>query len=338
MNNSSRLSKSTIIGIFCFVLFLGSIFSFCRRPLDERVIKLAHGLDITHPVHIAMEFMSERLKTKSGGILDVQIYPNQQLGDERQCLELLQIGSIGMTKVSAAVMEGFVPAYKVLSLPYIFRDREHSFQVLDGPVGRELLLQGEKFWLRGLGYYDAGSRSFYTKTKPIHSPADLKGLKIRVQSSNTSVNMIQCLGGAATPIAWGELYTALQGGVVDGAENNPPSFYLSHHYEVCKYYTLNEHTTIPDVLLIGKRIWDSLSSREKIWLQDAVDESINFQRKIWAEAEKEALRAVAAAGIEIIHPDKKIFADRVKAMYEAHQADDEIYAYIDRIRAYGQKE
>lgn len=337
MNNSCRLGKNSISGIICFVLVIGSFFSYCRPVPDQRVIKLAHGLDVTHPVHIAMEFMAVRVQASSGGTLQVQIYPNQQLGDERQCLELLQIGSIDMTKVSAAVMEGFVPAYKVLSLPYIFQDREHSFQVLDGPVGRDLLLRGEKFWLRGLGYYDAGSRSFYTKTRAIRSPADLKGLKIRVQSSNTSVNMIQQLGGAATPIAWGELYTALQGGVVDGAENNPPSFYLSHHYEVCKYYTLNEHTTIPDVLLIGKRIWDLLSPREQEWLQDAVDESIVYQRKIWAEAEQEALRAVAAAGIEIIQPDKKLFADKVQEMYQAFQKDEEINSYIDRIRAYGQK-
>jgi tripartite ATP-independent transporter DctP family solute receptor len=237
-----------------------------------------------------------------------------------------------MTKVSASVMENFAPSYKVLSLPYIFKDRNHAYQVLDGEIGNKLLLEGQKFWLRGLTFYDAGYRSFYTKDKPIYGPDDLRGLKIRVQPSNTAMNMVSAFGGSPTPISWGELYTALQQGVVDGAENNPPSFYFSRHYEVCKYYSLNEHTAVPDVLLISTVIWDKLTDEEKDWLQKAARSSAQFQRKLWLESEKFCLSEVEKAGVEIIHPDKEAFASRVQGIYDSYKDNSEIFELIKEIR------
>ncbi len=300
---------------------------------QQRRIKLAHGLDTSHPVHRGMEYLAERVAQKSAGRLQVDIYPSQQLGTERQTLELLQIGSIGMTKVSAAVLENFAPKLKVFSLPYIFTSRAQSYAVLDGPIGRELLLQPQRYWLRGLTYYDAGSRSFYTKDRPVRTPADLQGLKIRVQPSVTAMNMVRAFGGSPTPIAWGELYTSLQQGVVDGAENNPPSFYFSRHYEVCKYYSLNEHTLVPDVLLISTTVWQRLSSLEQQWLQQAADESAVYQRRLWAQAEQEALAAVAAAGVEILRPDIGPFAEKVSALHAEYQSDPELFDLIQRIKA-----
>jgi tripartite ATP-independent transporter DctP family solute receptor len=237
-----------------------------------------------------------------------------------------------MTKVSASIMEGFVPKYKVLTLPYIFKNREHTFNVLDGEIGRELLLSSEEYWLRGLTFYDAGSRSFYTKDKPILTPDDLRGLKIRVMKSPTAVNMIRAMGGSPTPISWGELYTALQGGVVDGAENNPPSLYTSHHYEVCKYYSLDEHTTIPDVLLISTVIWNQLTPEEQDWLQEAAEESAKHQHILWAESEKESFEAMQKAGVEILYPDKEPFAERVAVLFDEYKSDTEIWDLIQRIR------
>ena len=319
---------------FLFFLFLPLFFlSSCKQSDKTRVLKLAHGLDINHPVHKGMVYMAEKVKEKSGGAMEIQIYPSGQLGPERTCVELLQIGSLDITKVSAAVMEGFAPNYRVLGLPYIFRNKEHAHKVLDGEIGKDLLLEGEKFWLRGLCFYDAGSRSFYTKEKPIQTPDDLKGLKIRVMKSNTAVNMIKSFGGSPTPISWGELYTALQGGVVDGAENNPPSFYLSHHYEVCKFYSLNEHTAVPDVLLISTHIWRKLNDQEKKWLQEAADESIIEQRKFWEESVKEALEEVKKAGVKILYPDKKPFSEKVQTMYDEYVSEKELYTYIKRIQA-----
>lgn len=316
-----------VLSLSSFVLLTS-----CGNISDTRIIKLAHGLDVNHSVHKAMVKMGEDLVEISGGKIKIEIYPSQQLGTERECIELLQIGSLDMTKVSVGVMENFAPKMKVFGLPFLFRDRAHSFKVLDGPIGQELLDEGTKYWIKGLGYYDAGSRSFYTKDKPINSPSDLKGLKIRVMESVTAMNMINSLGGSATPISWGELYTSLQQGVVDGAENNPPSFYLSRHYEVCKYYSLDEHTVLPDVLIIGTHLWDRLSDQEKKWLKQAVDSSVVYQRKLWAEAEKEALEEVQKAGVKIIYPDKTLFSNEVKDVYSELENNQEMSQIIKRIQ------
>jgi len=286
----------------------------CAQKNDVTVLKLGHALDTGHAVHKGMVYMGERLEYYSGGKMKLEIYPSGQLGSERELVELLQIGSLAMTKVSSSPLESFVPEMKIFSLPYVFRDKAHYEKVLASDIGKSLLLAPEKVRLRGMGYYDAGSRSFYTTEKAIRTPADLKGLKIRVQKSETSVQMIAAMGGAATPISWGELYTALQQGVVDGAENNPPSLYLSRQYEVCKYYTLDEHTAVPDILLMSLHIWESLTPEQQGWLQQAVDDSVIYQRELWEKASNDALAAIEASGVEIIRPDKAPFMAAVADM------------------------
>ncbi|MFM1877266.1 MAG: hypothetical protein RLZZ241_132 [Bacteroidota bacterium] len=314
-----------------FLVFTCLLNMSCNSVQEHKTIKLAHSLGVTHSVHRAMVKMGDDLSKISGGKLTLEIYPSQQLGTERECIELLQIGSLDMTKVSVGVLENFAPKMKVLGLPYLFRDRAHSFRALDGPIGKELLEDGTKYWLKGLGYYDAGSRSFYTKDRPISTPSDLKGLKIRVMESTTAMTMINTLGGAATPISWGELYTSLQQGVVDGAENNPPSFYLSRHYEVCKYYALDEHTVLPDVLIIGTHLWNALNTQEKQWLQQAVDASVTYQRELWAISEKEALEAVKNAGVTVLYPDKSVFAQQVSTIYTNLESDTQLHDLVQRI-------
>lgn len=316
---------------FLLVILLAGGINSCSKIQNSKTLRLGHGLDVSHSVHKAMVKMGEDLARISGGKLKLEIYPSQQLGTERQCLELLQIGSLDMTKVSVGVLENFAPKMKVLGLPFLFRDRQHAFNVLDGPIGQQLLDDGEKYWLKGLGYYDAGSRSFYTK-KPIRTPEDLKGQKIRVMESVTAMDMVRGLGGSPTPISWGELYTALQQGVVDGAENNPPSFYLSRHYEVCKFYTLNEHTVLPDVLLAGTHLWEKLSKEEQNWLKQAVETSVVYQRKLWLVAENEALEAVQEAGVEIIRPDKTLFSDKIKDSYNKYKEDPDLFDLIQKIQ------
>ncbi|MCK5820266.1 MAG: TRAP transporter substrate-binding protein [Bacteroidales bacterium] len=321
-----------MINRLAIFLFSSIILISCSTE-SQKILILAHGLDTKHAVHQAMVYMTEQLEELSDGQLTTRIYPSQQLGTERQCLELLQIGSVDITKVSAAVMEGFAPAYKVLSIPYIFQNREHAYAVQDGQIGQTILESGQKFWLRGLCFYDSGSRSFYTKDRPILKPEDLEGMKIRVMSSPTSIEMVKLIVGAATPISWGELYTALQGGVVDGAENNPPSFYLSHHYEVCKYYSINEHTSIPDVMLISTHTWNKLNKKEKEWLTIAVNRSKEYQRKLWKKSEEESLQAVKDAGVEVSYPDKKPFMEKVKPLKEQYKKDPELKAIIEAIDA-----
>lgn len=289
----------------------------CSRDDDSISLKLAHTLDQQHAVHKAMVYMNERLVEISDGKMNIDIYPSGQLGSERELMELLQIGSLAMTKVSTSPMEGFVPEMKVFNLPYVFRDKDHFWKVLEGDIGKSLLLAGESVHLRGMAYFDAGSRSFYTNEKPVHKPQDLNGLKIRVQNSQTAIRMVNTLGGSATPVNWGELYTALQQGVVDGAENNPPSFYTSKHYEVSKFYTLDEHTYVPDIMLISTYVWNKLSPQEQDWLQQAMDEAVVFQRQLWEQSTQEALTEVEKAGVEIIRPDKTPFMDGVSELHES---------------------
>lgn len=316
MNRSSALRRALLpLAVLAALLAAG-----CGAQRDVKVIKLAHGLDPKHSVHQGMVFLAQRLAEKSGGKLRVDVYSSGQLGSERECLELVQLGGLAMTKVSASVLEGFAPEFKVFGLPYLFRDEAHKNAVLAGPIGREILLAPQSKFMRGLCYYDSGSRSFYTK-KPIRTPDDLKGLKIRVQESPMAFALIRAFGASATPISFGELYTALQQGVVDGAENNPPSFHLARHYEVCKFYTLDEHTSVPDVVVVGTHVWNSLTPQEQQWLQEAADESAVYQHKLWATSSEESLAAVAKAGVEIIRPDKAAFAAKVAELHEEARKD-----------------
>ena len=320
--------KSLILILSAIGFFLG-----CQNETEVKTLRLGHVLDVQHPVHKAMVILGEELEKNSGGKMTVRIYPSGQLGGERECLELLQIGSLDVTKVSAAVVENFIPEYKVFGIPYIFRDRAHTFSVFDGKIGQELLQKGEKFRLRGLTFYDAGSRSFYMKDTPVNTPSDLINKKIRVQKSNMAVAMVNSLGGSPTPISFGELYTALQQGVVDGAENNPPSFYTSKHYEVCKYYSIDEHSAIPDVLLIGIETWDRLNEEERGWLRDAVKTSTKVQRELWAASEKESIDAVKAAGVEVVYPDKSEFRERTKDIQNTFKDSPEMMKLINAIKS-----
>ena len=323
-------AKAKVLAPFFIIILVFWLTTGCGGEGKVEILKLAHALDVTHPVHKAMVFMAEKVAEKSAGQMRVDIYPSGQLGAERELIELLQIGSLAMTKVSTSPMESFVPEMKIFSLPFVFRNEQHLWKVLNSNIGKRLLLAGQNYYLRGLCYFDAGSRSFYTKDVPIHSPVDLKGLKIRVQKSATSVKMVQALGGSATPISWGELYTALQQGVVDGAENNPPSFYLSRHYEVCKYYVLDEHTSVPDILLMSTKVWNDLSVKQQQWLQEAVEQAVEYQRRLWKEASDHALNEVQAAGVQIIYPDKAPFREAVVEMHESYRGT-EIYSLLKKI-------
>lgn len=302
-----------------------------QRSGREMTLKLSHGLDVTHPVHKAMVFMAERVKENSAGRLSIEIYPNEQLGSERENLEQLQLGSLAMTKTSSGPMESFVPAMKVFGLPYLFRDSEHMWKVLKGEIGRELLQAGESKGLKGLCYFDAGARSFYTVRKPIQVPEDLQGMKIRVMKSEMCLRMIQAMGGSPTPIDWGELYTSLQQGVVDGAENNPPSFVTARHYEICKYYSLDEHVRLPDVLLISTVVWNKLPPEDQQILSEAAREAVEYQRELWNEVEQSSLTKAREAGVTILHPDKEPFRESVQSLWQEFE-DTEIGRLAQRIQ------
>ncbi|WP_405269757.1 TRAP transporter substrate-binding protein [Cellulophaga sp. Ld12] len=312
-----------------FSLFITS----CKEESGTKTLYLAHTLPQTHPVHKGILKFQESLDKKSNGTLKIKIFPDGQLGSEREVLELLQIGSVAITKVSAATMSNFVPEYHVLGIPYLFRDKEHQFDVLEGPIGKSILEKGSKFYLRGLCYYDAGSRSFYTSNKAIRTPDDLKGLKIRVMNNQMAINMVNAMGGSATPMAYGELYTAIQQGVVDGAENNPPSFVSSNHFEVSKYYTLDQHSAVPDVLLISTKYWEKLTDQEKIWVQEAAEESSEAEKKYWNDSVEESMKIATEAGVEIIIPEKSLFAEKSKSVLEEFEKENpDLSSLIEQIK------
>jgi len=292
------------------------VFSGCGGDSGVVTLKMAHGLAPSHPVHKAMEFMAQRALEKSDSTLVIDIYPSEQLGNEKETLEKLQIGAIALTKVSSSMLESFLDEYKVFAMPYLFRDDMHRWKVLNGEIGKRILASGEKLKLKGLVYYDAGYRSFYTVAKPILHPDDLAGLKIRTQQSPMAIKLIQALGGSATPISWGELYTSLQQGVVDGAENNPPSLFTSNHYEVCTHYSLDEHTSVPDVVLINTQAWNRLSELHKTALMEAAEESVAYQRELWAAFVKDSMDKMTAAGLQVYRPDKTPFRERVQSLWQ----------------------
>lgn len=273
------------------------------RDVDVTVLRLGHGLNTNHPVHQGMEKLAQEMLARTDGQVRIVIYPNEQLGSERESLELLQLGALDMTKASSAVLEAFQEEYKVFGLPFLFNSGDHMWQVLEGPIGRQILESGRDRNLLGLCYYDAGARSFYTRQTPIREPADLRGLNIRVQQSEMAMKMVRALGGSPTPVSWGELYSALQQGIVDGAENNPPSFFSSNHYQASRYFSRNEHLRLPDVLLIQSRRFDNLSEAHQQAFIEALAVSVAFQREIWQRAETEAIQAVKAAGVEVIEFD-----------------------------------
>lgn len=294
---------------------------------------LAHTLPVSHPVHRGIEVFARAVDSLSAGTLQIEIFPDGQLGSEREVLELLQIGAIPLTKVSAATMANFAPAYEVLGVPYLFRDEDHLFRVLRGDIGRDVLAAGQDQLLRGLAFYTAGTRSFYTTRGPVRTPADLRGQKVRVMNHALSVDLVNALGASATPMAYGELYTALQQGVVDGAENNAPSYVTSGHYEVAPYFTLDEHTSLPDVLVVSTTYFEALTPEQRDYLSTAAQLSVPAQRRFWAEAVAADLATARAAGVEVLTPDKAAFRAAAAPVVEAFANTPARRALVARIRA-----
>lgn len=313
---------------FIFLLLTGIS---CTNENAVQTIILAHSLPTSHPVHQAIQYFADEIEKSSDGELFVKIYPNSQLGSEREVLELVQIGSVGITKVSAGAMANFTPKYKVLGIPYLFRDEDHGWAVLEGEIGQEILDSGAEYMLKGLTFYDAGTRSFYTKNKPIRTADDVKGMKLRVMDDPLAIEMVKLLGGSATPMSFGELYTALQQGVVDGAENNSPSVVSSNHFEVCKYYSLDRHTMLPDVLVISTSVWNSLTEEQQGWVQEAALKSLVEEKKLWNAAVEKDMKFLEEQGMEIIEPDMESFRKATQPIKDKLRTDPKIGDLINRI-------
>lgn len=307
--------KNLVFIIFVVSMMTGILLH--ANIVQERRLVLAHNINVDHPVHRGLVDFSKELQRLSSSRIKVQIYPNGQLGQEREVLELLQTGAIAFSKVSSSNLENFSKIWSVINLPYIFRSKEHHFKVLDGEVGEILLDKLKESRLQGLTFYDAGARSFYAK-KPILHPTDIEGMKIRVMGSQSSISMMNAMGGLATPMAYGEVYTGLQQNVIDGAENNVFALTTKKHGEVAKHYSLDEHAMMPDVLVASLETWKTLNDQEKKWVRAAAKFSRGKQREYWAnEVDSEMEKIQKEMDVKVHYPKKEAFIERVAPLHES---------------------
>jgi tripartite ATP-independent transporter DctP family solute receptor len=299
----------------------------------EIVLRLADVWNEGYPAMYGNIEFKRVVEEMSNGRIVVEIYGGGQLGDEKETIEQVQFGALDMTRISISPLTEFYKPLSVLILPYIYRDTEHMFSVLDGEIGDELAEGLTEEGFVPLAWYDAGSRSFYNSIKEVHTIDDLAGMKIRVQESEMMMGMVEAVGASATPMAFTEVYSALQTGVIDGAENNFPSYKDTSHYEVAKYYTLDEHTKAPELIVMSTITYDKLSDEDKEIIAKAGIAAEIVEREKWEEYESECREVVEAAGTIITTidaPTKQEFQDAVKPLYTAY---DEYSELIDRIIA-----
>ena len=340
-------SKSNlIVGLLIGAVIASGLFALTLNKKEEsggaagsskkRDLKIAHNLPVDHPVHQGIQHFADRLKALSGGQINCIIYPTGQLGNETVCLERMQSGTLDFAKVSTAPVSNFVPVMNVFSLPYLFDNDEHYWQTLNGEVGKDLLdriqtnADGENSGLVGICYFDAGSRNFYSK-EPITKPSDLRGKTVRVMRDPVAIAMIEAMGGNPSPMAFGELYSALQQGNVQAAENNPPSFVQSKHLEVCDHFSFDHHSRIPDIFLSSAILWDKLSDQEKEWVRTAARDASSYQRKLWKAGNDKALKTMAEKGIKIHTPPLKPFQDASAPVIKQFAKGD-VADYFQKIR------
>ncbi|MEG9476754.1 TRAP transporter substrate-binding protein [Mannheimia sp. HC-2023] len=324
-------TKKTLLSTsLATVLSLGLAFSASAKT----TLKLNHNNDKTHPVHISMQKMADEVKELTNGEVVIRVYPNSQLGTQRESIELLQAGSLDMAKSNASEMESFEPTYGAFNIPYLFHNVDHYYTALKDPeVGQKILEASQGKGFLGLTYYDGGARSFYAN-KEIRTPADLKGLKVRVQPSPSAVKMMELLGGSATPLAYGELYTALQQKVVDAAENNETALTLARHGEVSKIFSQDEHTMIPDVLLISEKTWAKLTPEQQKAIKTAANNSMMSHKDLWAKMiEEEKKKAQEQMGVKFITVEKQPFIDATKPMKDEAKANPAIGSLVEKIDA-----
>ena len=289
------------------------------RAAPEKIIvlKIASVLPADHPSSKALEFFKTRLAEISNGTMEVQLFLNSQLGDTTESIQNCQGGNIQIVFASTAPLSQFVPEFNALGMPYIYRDKAHEFAVVDGEIGRKLADNLEEFSLHKLCYFDAGSRNLMTKKGPITKPEDLKGLKIRVMPSKVMIDSINALGASAVPMSQGEVYGALQTGVLDGWENNPPTALSFKMYETgCVYYAWTRHLSVPDMLLINRDFYQKLSDEQQVLLEKIAVETVAKQRQLWKENENDAVTKLKEQGMKFNEVELTAFSSLIEPVYQ----------------------
>lgn len=285
-----------------------------------------------YPTVQAVRHMGELLTKATNGRHSIKVYAKSTLGNEKDTIEQTKLGAIAMTRVNVAPMNNICAATMVPTMPFLFRSTDHLRRVLDGLIGDEILKNCEAQGFVGLAFYDSGARSIYSVKKPVRTLADAKGMKVRVQQSDLWVSLLEAMGANATPMPYGEVYTALKTGLVDAAENNYPSYESSRHFEVAKFYNKTEHSMAPEILLFSKKLWDTLTADDQKALRATAKESVIYMRKLWDEREAASLAKVRAEGAQIIEVDKVGFQNAMKPVYEKFLKDPKLQDMVNRIK------
>ena len=286
-----------------------------------------------YPTVQALRFMGRLVAERSHGEYMIRVFHSNQLGEEKETIEQTRVGAIDLNRTNVALIGSFVPSMNVLAMPFLFRSIDHLHKVLDGPIGKEILSSFEPYGFVGLAFFDSGARSIYNTVRPVRSLADMKGLRIRVQQSPLMVNMIKALGAEPVELPYGQVLTGLATKLIDGAENNWPSYVTTDHYKYAGYYTLTEHTMSPEVLVMSKKAWDSLSPEGQAMFRQAAQEASQFMRTKWTELEERSRRQAEAAGITIISDfDRKPFEAAMADVHKEIASDPTLNDLIQRIR------
>jgi tripartite ATP-independent transporter DctP family solute receptor len=301
---------------------LGLIGGRARAADQKSVFKASDVHPEGYPTVQAVENMGKNLEAATGGRLSIQMYASMQLGGEKEAIEQAQVGALQLARVSVGALGPVVDDLNVFNLPFLFRSTEHMEKIIDGPIGQELLdkvSNNSNTRLIGLAWMDAGARNLYDTKKPIKSIDDLKGLKVRVMGNPMFVDMMNALGGNGVAMGYDQVFSALQTGVVDGAENNPPSFVFDNHYQVAKYYTLTEHLIVPEILVFSRATWDGLAPDDQALIKKLAREAQMDERQLWKKVEADAMAKMKASGIEVdTVADKAPFQTAVKPVWDKY--------------------
>jgi tripartite ATP-independent transporter DctP family solute receptor len=286
-----------------------------------------------YPTVQALRYMGRVIAEKSGGRHQIRVFHSRQLGEEKETIEQTRAGAIDLNRTNVALIGTFVPAMNVLAMPFLFRSIEHLQKVLDGPIGNEILGSFEPYGFVGLAFYDSGARSIYNSVRPVRSLADMKGLRLRVQQSELMSDMIKALGAEAIELPYGQVLTGLATKLIDGAENNWPSFVTTDHYKYAGFYTLTEHTMSPEVLVMSQKAWESLSPEDRKIFREAAKRSSQFMREKWKDLEDQSRVQARAAGVSVVTDfDRKPFEAAMAGIYAKAQRDPAAAQLIERIR------
>jgi tripartite ATP-independent transporter DctP family solute receptor len=315
------------------VAIVVALFLTATTSAVAREFRAADTHDEDYPTVQALRYMGRLIAERTGGRHQIRVFHSHQLGEEKETIEQTRAGAIDLNRINVALIGTFVPAINVLAMPFLFRSVEHLQKVLDGPIGNEILNSFGPYGFVGLAFYDSGARSIYSSVGPVRSLADIQGLRLRVQQSELMSDMIKALGAEPVELPYGQVLTGLATKLIDGAENNWPSFVTTGHYKYAGYYTLTEHTMSPDVLVMSQKAWESLSAEDRKIFQEAAIRSSHFMRENWKAREEQSRQQAKAAGVTIVTDfDRKPFETAMAGIYAKAQRDPAAAELIKRIR------